>query len=472
MAAPDADALARFTSYGFVLSSILRVDGLEEFSNSSDMYRWKLRDVQARMRHQVYQDDSTFLRDVQMLVQCISNTSLREKVTSTVTSAMVSVGLGDTLPQSYLPTSNPRNIRCRFAHSGSNAHAPVENDATNDIYSCLQRGIQLSLKRKADRAMALQESLQVLDALDSPPPLDLTKAHPSLLKRANSAAAMKLKREAVKKEGKKPSETPVRDGRKERVPLEPWITDRETLQLLRPRRKKVQTALCPHLEGMHVTLFSVKRDRLVSEEPLGQLRDGQVVDLGSERTLTMERFFASHVKSNRRGCNAIEHICLHPAMHSIDKHLLTCEFYEGDASMADDVESSDVGTDEDVPLSLLLEKVHAVTADTTAADDVAESKKPKKSATTRHAMEEKENGKHNRGSLKRSASTEKAPAPRPLREAADLRSQQKKKTKHGDKRRPAEEPEPRRAALRSGSRAESAAKDAKKLTRRKLKLRE
>ncbi|KAF0738780.1 hypothetical protein Ae201684P_008504 [Aphanomyces euteiches] len=346
----EANALARYTSYGFVLSSILNVEGLEAFSLSSEVYRWKLREIRTRMRHHRIHNDETFLRDVQMLLHCVPDATLRQALELTMKKSMASVGLGPDLPK-HQPTVNPQ---CRYPHSIT--HLEASNVDLNDVSTFVKHEIELSQERKATHAQILSTSLELLDHLASPKTFNATKAPSSLLRRTSSSKVVQdqlpAKRRLFSTDTTQPKQKKKKfDSRRGYVPLEDSITDPTTLEVLEPRRIRAQSTLCPHLRGQLVTVYSAKRDRLVSEEPLGELRDGCVYDFLKGRELGLDHFFAFHVRSNRWGCITTEHICLlQPERKSIDHHLATCSYYD------EDINTSDAATDEDIPLSQLAEK--------------------------------------------------------------------------------------------------------------------
>ncbi|ETV89395.1 hypothetical protein, variant 3 [Aphanomyces astaci] len=335
MVAEDGESLGRYASYGFVLSSMLHATGKDEFMATSEVYRWKLRCIRTKIRHQQFDDDVSFLRDVQVLLMCVSSQLVRESLSCKVLSSMATVGLGN-----ELPVPEARHIPNKHVlATGATPTMPL-------LDSILRRDVQLALKQKAYSASALQASIAALEAVESPRPLDLSKVHPSLLRRTSSMIK-------PKKPADPSTRKPYVDGRRVYIPLEPEISDKRELKLLQSRRPQVEVNMCPHLQGQLVTVYSAKRDRFVSDQALGELRDGRVYDIPSKRLLTLERFFATHVRANRNGRPAAQHICLlAPTRQSLDLHLLTCDHY--DDCLDGDV-SSDVITDEDVPLSKLLE---------------------------------------------------------------------------------------------------------------------
>ncbi|RHY34098.1 hypothetical protein DYB32_001126 [Aphanomyces invadans] len=154
---------------------------------------------------------------------------------------------------------------------------PVPSATTAPILgNIIRRNKELTQKRTTDSAQALKASLAALEALASPPPLDLAKAHPSLLRRTSSMLKAKKAMDQCTKKPKTASKNNenivYKDGKKVYIPLESEIEDEEVLKVLGPRRRQVEVSMCSHLQGKHVTLYSVKRDRFVSEEALGELR--------------------------------------------------------------------------------------------------------------------------------------------------------------------------------------------------------
>ncbi|ETV89393.1 hypothetical protein, variant 1 [Aphanomyces astaci] len=309
MVAEDGESLGRYASYGFVLSSMLHATGKDEFMATSEVYRWKLRCIRTKIRHQQFDDDVSFLRDVQVLLMCVSSQLVRESLSCKVLSSMATVGLGN-----ELPVPEARHIPNKHVlATGATPTMPL-------LDSILRRDVQLALKQKAYSASALQASIAALEAVESPRPLDLSKVHPSLLRRTSSMIK-------PKKPADPSTRKPYVDGRRVYIPLEPEISDKRELKLLQSRRPQVEVNMCPHLQGQLVTVYSAKRDRFVSDQALGELRDGRVYDIPSKRLLTLERFFATHVRANRNGRPAAQHICLlAPTRQSLDLHLLASVF--------------------------------------------------------------------------------------------------------------------------------------------------
>ncbi|RHZ33768.1 hypothetical protein DYB26_009579, partial [Aphanomyces astaci] len=210
---------------------MLHATGKDEFMATSAVYRWKLRCIRAKIRHQQFDDDVSFLRDVQVLLMCVSSQLVRESLSCKVLSSMATVGLGN-----ELPVPEARHIPNKHVlATGATPTMPL-------LDSILRRDVQLALKQKAYSASALQASIAALEAVESPRPLDLSKAHPSLLRRTSSM--IKLKKPADPSTRK-----PYVDGRRVYIPLEPEISDKRELKLLQSRRPQVEVNMCPHLQG-------------------------------------------------------------------------------------------------------------------------------------------------------------------------------------------------------------------------------
>ncbi|RHY94043.1 hypothetical protein DYB37_002170 [Aphanomyces astaci] len=144
---------------------------------------------------------------------------------------MATVGLGN-----ELPVPEARHIPNKHVlATGATPTMPL-------LDSILRRDVQLALKQKAYSARALQASIAALEAVESPRPLDLSKAHPSLLRRTSSMIK-------PKKPADPSTRKPYVDGRRVYIPLEPEISDKRELKLLQSRRPQVEVNMCPHLQG-------------------------------------------------------------------------------------------------------------------------------------------------------------------------------------------------------------------------------
>jgi hypothetical protein len=250
----DSDILERYMSYGYILMRFNSVDGIKAFSISSDVFRWKLRDIRVRLWQQSYTNDDQFIRDIDMLNRCVlSNTSLHEKTTQELDKAVAFLGL--------------------FLH-------PLRKESD---FQALARTVTFSREdyKPHDVQCPISATKNLKTFLHNPGNRFLSDhIQESCIKKWKTATSIFMKTSTPKKRKKSmmtmtnkttPPLKRSRPGRPFLVGLEPRILDPVALSRLKLLRELVKENMCPHLEGQDVSCYSRKRERLVSEKALGRL---------------------------------------------------------------------------------------------------------------------------------------------------------------------------------------------------------
>ncbi|OQR98968.1 hypothetical protein ACHHYP_07366 [Achlya hypogyna] len=301
-----ATDVARSAAYSFILANTLRAcTGI-----SSSVYVWQLREIRVRLHEARYKDDASFVQDLVTLLCTIDDDMVYEAACNEVQSTLNAMHMSFTIPP-------PRGLPKAPVATKLDAAAIVLQS-----HDLLKKCVRVSHGAAPVKTSASKLPKPITSKPSTPAPSPSPEPRPTHTEPKSKQIRTRPQPHPVSEDDDEIPPPKRKVGRPPLIPLEPHIVDDSTLERLQVLRALPEQELCPHLQKARFSMLSVKRERLLSSEAMGMLRDGRIVAFQPKETLTFEDFFKREFKTNRRGLHICSHIYLLSMKKSLDLHLL------------------------------------------------------------------------------------------------------------------------------------------------------